>query len=111
LFHALIQKRCSKRMTISLSAVQKKWLWLLLGVWLLVLQSMALSHAAVHAQEQDHAQCLQCTVDDNPAAGPAAVLMPPTLLQRAEYIAFPLFSAPALAWLSKLNVRAPPFLF
>lgn len=111
--HSVFVRRLTKsrRMTISMFKMKKKWLWLLLSVWLLVLQSVALSHSAAHALEEQHSHCLLCNFDDNPSAGPTTVRQLPALLQRAEYIAFPLVQAPALAWLRKLNVRAPPSLF
>ena len=100
-------------MTVPKFQMKRTWLWLLLCAWLIALQSAALTHSTEHAleHEHEHAHCLLCNVSDNQSAGPSAVLTTVQLLQRAEFIAFRLVESPALPWLRKLNVRAPPFLF
>ncbi|AEG12711.1 hypothetical protein Sbal175_3478 [Shewanella baltica BA175] len=98
-------------MTHSSSPTHRKWLWLLLGVWLIVIQSVALSHSAEHSLEHEHAHCFLCDFGHEQNAGPSSVLMPPMGLQQAESIPQKPYQQPSLPWVRHFNVRAPPLLF
>ncbi|WP_435807292.1 hypothetical protein [Shewanella psychromarinicola] len=98
-------------MTHSMFQTHKKWLWLLLGVWLIVIQSFALLHSAEHGLEHQHTHCIVCDFGDNLNAGPSSLRMPPMGLQQPEYIAHTPYQQPSLSVLRHFNVRAPPCLF
>ncbi|BAJ02179.1 hypothetical protein [Shewanella violacea] len=96
-------------MTNRISQPLKNSLWLVFGLWLIVLQFITLSHAAEHALEHNDSHCIYSNVYHEHNAGPTTVIMPPICQQQAESIAPPVYLQPSLPWLRNLNVRAPPF--
>ncbi|MCL1073756.1 hypothetical protein [Shewanella dokdonensis] len=88
----------------------KKWLWLLLGVWLTVLQSVAVVHSAEHGLVHEHSHCLLCNFSNHPSSGPTAVLPVAAIQALVIKVAGPLYIQPALPWLRTLSTRAPPYL-
>ncbi|MDF0533881.1 hypothetical protein KDN34_12680 [Shewanella yunxiaonensis] len=89
----------------------KKWLWLLLGVWLTVLQSVAVVHSAQHGLVHEHAHCLLCNFGNHPTTGPMAILPIAATQSLVTNVSEQPYTQPALPWLRTLSARAPPALF
>ncbi|MCL1127477.1 hypothetical protein [Shewanella surugensis] len=96
-------------MTHRIPLTLKNSLWLVFGLWLIVLQSITLAHGIEHALEHDNTHCLYSNIYHHHHAGPTTVIMPAMCQQQAGSIAPPLYQQPSLLWLRNLNVRAPPF--
>lgn len=96
-------------MTNRIPLTLKNSLWLVFGLWLIVLQSITLAHSIEHALEHDNSHCLYSNIYHHHHAGPSTVIMPELCPQQSESIAPPLYQQPALFWLGNLSVRAPPF--
>ncbi|MBR9727811.1 hypothetical protein ACFOD0_02305 [Shewanella intestini] len=83
---------------------------MLFGLWLIVLQSITLSHAAEHALEADHSHCLYSNVYHVQSAGSISNAAPITQFLLTE-VTPPkqIYLQPLLIWQRNLQVRAPPF--
>ncbi|AQS36145.1 hypothetical protein Sps_00956 [Shewanella psychrophila] len=96
-------------MTNRMSLTLKNSLWLVFGLWLIVLQSITLAHSVEHALEHDSTHCVYSNIYHDHSAGPTTLIMPAMCQQHAEIIASEQYLQPSLPWLRSLNVRAPPF--
>ena len=95
-------------MTNIMLTNNRKWLWLLLGFWLIVLQSVTLTHAVEHNLKHDHSHCIQCRIDNTSSAGPSTFNIGLLQAPQSEAINTTEYLQPSLPWFSQVNARAPP---
>lgn len=86
-----------------------RWLWLLLALWLTVLQAVAEVHASQHSLLQEHHNCLLCNF--NSIGGNAPISTLPVVLAipvKAIPITDAVYTTPVLQTLRRMPARGPP---
>ncbi len=94
---------------MSKKQLNKEWLWLFLGLWLTVFQSVATVHAVKHALSDTEHQCELCHHANHNAASPTAIptLFGITIREQRQIVADT--RPPKAITLTSWQARAPPF--
>lgn len=95
---------------IRLHLSKHKWMWLFLSLWLTVIQSAAVAHAAQHSLVQEHNDCVLCNFGNHQSSGPLVTLPSLGADDTAIAIVLPFYQQPRLAQCWTPLVRAPPLL-